>query len=180
MERYSTGLSTTGYNSPHPGRRPPGTVDKPAAWNTKLVPPKAVRNMEMPVSEYYNSVIRGARAELVAVCGNPSLRVSLDSRCPRERTFPSRRSPMESSHEQAHFPAEQPSPQPHARFPLPHAHPRRSRHPECPSPQGSHGAVRLIRQCCPDPVGCAAPLTSPRPSGRACGPAPRASWSTWP
>lgn len=98
----------------------------------------------MPVSEYYSSVIRGARMGAVTVCGNPPLRVSLDSRCPRERTFPSRRSPMESSHEQAHLPAEQPSSQPHARFPLPHAYPRRSRHPERPSSQGSHGTVRLI------------------------------------
>ena len=58
--------------------------------------------------------------------------------------FPSRRSPTESSHEQAHFSAEQSSPQPYARLPLSHAHPRWSRHPERASPQGSRGTVSLI------------------------------------
>ena len=88
MGRYSTGLSTTGYNFPHPGRRPPGTVDKPAAWDTKLVSREAIRNMEMPVFKDYNRVIRGVRMSGNAVCGNPPLSVSLDSRCPRERNLP--------------------------------------------------------------------------------------------
>ena len=59
-------------------------------------------------------------------------------------TFPSRRSPTESSHEQAHLPAEQSPPEPYARFPLPHAHPRRSCHPERAPSQGSRGTVSLI------------------------------------
>ena len=88
MERYSTGLSTTGYNFPHPGRRPPGTVDKPAAWNTKLVPREVIRNMEMPVFKDYIHVIRGPWMPGNAVCGNPPLHVSLEGRCPRERNFP--------------------------------------------------------------------------------------------
>ena len=56
------------------------------------MPPEAVRNTEMPVSEYYSSVIRGARMGAVTVCGNPPLRVSLDSRCPRERNLPESKS----------------------------------------------------------------------------------------
>jgi len=52
------------------------------------VPREAIRNMEMPVFKDYNRVIRGARMGAVTVCGNPPLRVSLDSRCPRERNLP--------------------------------------------------------------------------------------------
>lgn len=88
MEWYSTGLSTTGYNFPHPGRRPPRTVDKPAAWNTKLVPREVIRNMKMPVFKDYNHVIHGSQMSGTAVCGNPLRRVSLEGRCPRERNFP--------------------------------------------------------------------------------------------
>ena len=45
--------------------------------------------------------------------------------------------------EQAHLPAEQPSPGQDPRLPSAHAHPRRSRHPGGPPSQGPHRAVRL-------------------------------------
>ena len=45
--------------------------------------------------------------------------------------------------DQAHFPAQQPSPQPYPRLPHPYEHPRRPRHSGCASPQGSLRAVCL-------------------------------------
>lgn len=47
--------------------------------------------------------------------------------------------------EQAHLPAQQPSPGQDPRFPSSHAHPCRSRHPGRPSAQGSRRAVGLTR-----------------------------------
>jgi len=63
-------------------------VDKPAAWNMKLVLLEAIRNTGNALFVDYNDVICCAWERVVAVCGNPTLRVSLDSRCRRERTFP--------------------------------------------------------------------------------------------
>ena len=63
---------------------------------------------------------------------------------------------MEHTHEQANFPAEQPSSREGARFPSPYAHPCRSRDPRRASPQGPHRALRvtlsLYRDCLSDDV----------------------------
>src|SRR6478735_9222166 len=48
-------------------------------------------------------------------------------------------------HEQAHLPAQQPSPRQEARLPRPHAHARRPRHPVGSPRQGAHRALGLSR-----------------------------------
>ena len=51
----------------------------------------------------------------------------------------------ENKDDQAYFPAQQPSSCQDARIPSSHAHPRRPRHSGCPSPQGTHRALGLVR-----------------------------------
>ena len=62
--------------------------------------------------------------------------------------------------EQAHVPAEQPSPVEGPRLPASDAHPRRSGHPGRPSAQGSRQALRL--RCCLRWHACAGGRSSPR------------------
>ena len=66
------------------------------------------------------------------------------------------------SREQAHLPAEQPSAGQDPRLPSAHAHPGRSRHPGCPSRQGSLRTVRLrLGACCQRVIVCeAAPISA--------------------
>ena len=52
----------------------------------------------------------------------------------------------ERTREQAHLPAEQPTPSQGARLPASHAHSRRSLHPVRPASQGPQGPGRLSRQ----------------------------------
>ncbi|VXC21470.1 hypothetical protein CURTO8I2_70374 [Curtobacterium sp. 8I-2] len=56
-----------------------------------------------------------------------------------------REQPCGEHHEQAHLPAEQPSPRQEARLPPPHADACRPRHPVGASRQGPHRALGLIR-----------------------------------
>ena len=78
--------------------------------------------------------------------------------------------------EQAHVPAEQPSPVQDPRLPAADAHPRRPGDPRRSSAQGSREALRL--RCCPRRHACAGVRSSPRSSGPAGAPGGRPWCST--